>query len=199
MLGNADEAWRLGLAASQRLDEYGAGRYDPALAELAMYLGQHDRSVAQLRMMWDDLERLEMPPAAFGWVASLLGHSLCLAGQHDEAKGFAEIGREHAPDDVLAQALWRLTLALVHSHRHEHDLAEKLAREGIAVFEPTDLLNWQGIARWDFGEALVAAGRKKDAVAAYEDAIRCFERKGTVAMVRQVRPRLEALRAAAQT
>ena len=65
-----------------------------------------------------------------------------------------------------------------------------MAREAVALSERTDSLNFQGAALWDLAEVLAAAGRTHEAAEALER----YERKKNLAMVAQVRPKLEALR-----
>ena len=93
--------------------------------------------------------------------------------------------------------LWRQVQALVHAHRGEHAQAEPLAREAVAISEPTDALNFQGDALCDLAEVLAAAGRVEEAGVALAQALERYERKKNLAMVAQVQPRLEALRAGA--
>ena len=196
MLGD-EEALRLGFEANERLIEYGAGSHGPALAELATYLGQYDRAVFHLRRVVEQIEKEALPPAVLASWAPLLGHALCRVGRLDEAEQYGLIGHDHRPaEDTLAQAIYRQVLALVHSHRGEHAEAEALAREAVTVIEGSDLLNYHALAYWDLGEVLAAAGRVEAAAESYEEAIERFERKGTVAMVAQVRPRLAELQPA---
>ncbi len=81
------------------------------------------------------------------------------------------------------------------AHRGEHGEAEPLAREAVAIVERTDALNQQGDALCDLAEVLAAAGRTDEAADALEQALERYERKKNLAMVAQVRPKLEALRA----
>jgi tetratricopeptide (TPR) repeat protein len=85
--------------------------------------------------------------------------------------------------------------ALVHAHRGEHAAAEALAREAVAIIERTDGLNYQGDALCDLAEVLAAAGRTDEAAAALEQALERYGRKKNLAMVAQVTPKLEKLRA----
>ena len=85
--------------------------------------------------------------------------------------------------------------ALVHTRRGEHAEAEQLAREAVAFTERTDALNWQGNALCDLAEVLHAAGGTKETAAALDQALERYERKKNLAMVAQVRPRLDKLRA----
>jgi len=91
-----------------------------------------------------------------------------------------------------------LTLqARIHAHRGEHVAAEDMARAGVARGEQTDMLTWQGDAWCDLAEVLHAAGKTRDAIDALEQALDRYSRKKNLAMVAQVEPRLEALRAEA--
>ena len=69
-----------------------------------------------------------------------------------------------------------------------------MAREAVALSERTDSLNFQGAALWDLAEVLAAAGRTHEAAEALKQALERYERKKNLAMVAQVRPKLEALR-----
>jgi hypothetical protein len=55
----------------------------------------------------------------------------------------------------------------------------------------------QGDALRDLAEVLAAAGRTDEAPAALEQSLERYERKKNLAMVAQVRPRLDDLRVAA--
>ena len=124
------------------------------------------------------------------------GRLLCALGRYEEAKPLAKLGQELGEEqDVVTQMLWRQVQALVHAHRGEHAEADRLAREAVAIGETTDALNWQGDALCDLAEVLAAAGRTDEAADALEQALERYERKKNLAMVAQVRPKLEALRA----
>jgi hypothetical protein len=82
--------------------------------------------------------------------------------------------------------LWRSARAKIRAHRGEHDEAEALAREAVAVVERTDLLNTHGDTLADLGEVLALAGRSA-AAAVYDEAAGIFERKGNLASLDRVR------------
>jgi len=124
-----------------------------------------------------------------------LARSLSALGSHDEAEPLAQLGRRLCDEhDVATQGLWRQVAALVHASRGEHVIAERLAREATAIIENTDALNLQGDALCDLAEVLAAAGRTGEAADALDQALERYERKKNLAMVAQVRPRLEELR-----
>jgi tetratricopeptide (TPR) repeat protein len=140
------------------------------------------------------LERMDSR-AHHSTYAPLLGRSLCALDHYDEAEPLAQLGRELGGEqDFATQALWRQVQARVHAHRGEHAEAERLAREAVAIVERTDATNRKGDSLCDLAEVLAAASRTNDAAAALEQGLEHYENKKNVAMVAQVRPRLDALR-----
>jgi tetratricopeptide (TPR) repeat protein len=126
----------------------------------------------------------------------MLGRVLCLIGEYDEAARWARVSQEVGTQkDVLTQMSWRQAEALVRAHRGEHAEGERLAREAVALGESTDFLTFQGDTLCDLATVLAAAGRAGEAAEAYEQALDRYGRKKNVAMVAQVQPRLDALRA----
>ena len=118
-----------------------------------------------------------------------------MLGHHEEAERLAQLGRDLGNDqDFATQALWRQVQARVDSSRAEHAKADRLAREAVAIADRTDALNWQAEALCDFAEVLHAAGRTDEAAEALEQALERYERKKNLAMVAQVKPKLEELR-----
>jgi len=81
----------------------------------------------------------------------------------------------------------------VHAHRGEWAEAERLAREAVAKAHETDSPRYQANAYCDLAEVLEAAGRRDEALAAWQEALDRYERKGIVPLVRRVRERLAAL------
>jgi tetratricopeptide (TPR) repeat protein len=123
---------------------------------------------------------------------------LCALRRYDEAEPLAELGRELGSEqDFATQMLWRQVRALVHAHRGEHAEAEALARDAVGIAERTDGLNHQGDAFCHLAEVLESAGRTDEAAETLEQALERYERKKNLAMIAQVRPRLDALRAVA--
>jgi tetratricopeptide (TPR) repeat protein len=92
----------------------------------------------------------------------------------------------------MTQAMWRQAQALVLSARGDHASAEKLAREAVTISEQTDNLEGQADAHYDLAEVLEAAGRREDAITAWQDSLDRYERKGIIPLARRVRERLAA-------
>jgi tetratricopeptide (TPR) repeat protein len=131
---------------------------------------------------------------------ALRGRSLWRIDRSAEAEALARMSRELGDEqDAVTQALWRQVQALVCADRAEYPEAERLARDAVAITERMDALNFQGDALCDLAEVLAAAGRTDEAAVALEQALDRYERKKNLAMVAQVRPRLEELRERTQS
>jgi tetratricopeptide (TPR) repeat protein len=126
----------------------------------------------------------------------MLARACCLAGRVDEAESWAKRANElGASDDALTQMLWSQAKANVLARRGRIDAAETLALEAVAIADRTDMIDCQGDAYCDLAEVLKLAGRTDEAAAVLELALERYERKENLAMVAQVRSRLEELRA----
>jgi tetratricopeptide (TPR) repeat protein len=198
MLGRFDEAGAVARDASQRLLELtgGADGGEYTLADIAALAGDHETAARHLRGFCDFLTE-HGQRGLLSTFAPMLGRALCILGRYDEAAPQAQLGRELGEEhDVATQALWRQVQALVESHAGRHEQAEKLAREAVELVDRTDALNFAGAALSDLAEVLLVGRRAGAAAAALEQALERYERKKNLAMVAQVRPRLEELRAA---
>jgi class 3 adenylate cyclase/tetratricopeptide (TPR) repeat protein len=195
MLGRFDEARSIMSDVRTKAAERGGGIH------LASALGQDSI----------DLELLAGDPAAaaeFGrqamrlydeigergfasTAAGRLAQALYELDRLDEADGWAGRAAElGASDDALTQMLWRQVKAKVLARGGNHGDAERLAREAVALGEQTDLLNYVADAYADLGEVLSLACGAEEAVAALEQALARYERKGNVIMAERTRARL---------
>jgi tetratricopeptide (TPR) repeat protein len=196
MLGRFDEARKIVGEQTDRLRELRGTGHDAWAAWIARLEGDEERAAAHFRTFCDALEE-QGQTAALASFAPDLGRSLCALGRHEEAERLAQFGRQIGNEqDVLTQALWRQTQALVLSSRGDHAEAERLAREALAILEPTDTLMPQGEAFEDLAEVLHEAGRADEAAAALEQAVDRYERKRSLVMADRVRSRLLELRTA---
>jgi tetratricopeptide (TPR) repeat protein len=197
MLGRFEEAWRIGLEAANRWRELTDDPWaEGALGAIATLADDHEAAARYSRTQCDVLE--ERGQRAFlSTFAPRLGRSLCALRRYDEAEPLAQLGRELGDEqDAVTQMLWRQVQAVVLAHRGDYRPAETLAREAVAITEQTDSLNSQGDALCDLAEVLAAPGRTGEAATALKQALERYERKKNLAMVAQVRPKLEAIRAA---
>ncbi len=138
-------------------------------------------------------ERSFLPGAAAG-----LAQAFFRLDQFDEADGWAQRAAElGSTDDAWKEMLWRGVKAKVLARRGDHAEAETLARRAVAIGETTELLDAQGDAHADLAEVLSFGRRVPEAVAALEDAIARYVRKGNVASTLRARARLAELQAVA--
>ena len=83
-----------------------------------------------------------------------------------------------ASDDIVTQVIWRGVKAKILAGEGRCDQAQALAREAVALIEPTDLLSFHGDATLDLAEVLRACGRADDAERALRAGLSLYERKG---------------------
>ena len=83
-----------------------------------------------------------------------------------------------APEDVATQAMWRGVRARLLAGEGEHARAEALAREAVALIDPTDLLNDRADVLLDLAAVLQRGGRAEEAGRIRERALALYEAKG---------------------
>ncbi len=130
----------------------------------------------------------------FSSVTGLLARALCAQGRYDEAQRLTHESEEAArPNDIHSHILWRTTRAQVLAHQGELESAEALALEAVGFAAESDFLDSHADALMVLAELRVQAGRKKDAIAHAEDAIRLYEQKGNLLSAERARSRLRAI------
>ena len=195
MTDRIEEARALAIASEEHARELGDEAYAHAcldIAEIENVAGDHEAAVERL-VIWGDWCAAQDLVAGAASYAALLGYELCLAGRYDEAEGSIARARELDDDAWLAQATWRQAAALVSAHRGDHVAAERLAREALRHVQRTDSLRFRGDAYCDLAEVLEAAGRREEAIAAWNEALDLYERKGVKPLVRRTSERLASL------
>jgi class 3 adenylate cyclase/tetratricopeptide (TPR) repeat protein len=127
-------------------------------------------------------------------MTALLAQALCALGRWDEAESFVDRSREMgSPDDFATQAEWRMALARIRSAQGRLDEALALADEAGGIVAPTDYLSMQAEAHEIRGDVLAALDRTDEARAELEQAVRDFERKGSVPAAARIRSRIAEL------
>jgi DNA-binding SARP family transcriptional activator len=156
--------------------------------------GDPARAEAELRTSYDALKRVG-ETTHFSSIAHALAGAVYLQGRYEEARELADECRSAAgPNDIHSQIMWRSVRAKVAAREQDFALADRLAREAIAIAEGSDFLLAHADARADLSEIHHLAGRPGDAVRALEDAIQLYVAKGNVAAADLCRDRLSALR-----
>lgn len=136
MLDRIDEAWAVALPAYEHAREIGWLVGSPFVSEIAAIAGDDATAAAYLREFCDTSEAAGNS-AVLSTYAPLLGRTLCALGRYEEAEPLAAKGRALGePEDVLTQAVWRQTEALLQAHRGDDADAERLAREAGAHRTP---------------------------------------------------------------
>jgi class 3 adenylate cyclase/tetratricopeptide (TPR) repeat protein len=184
------EARELAEAAEVRARELGSGVADPEIGDLESLSGDHDAAAARFGL-WREAQAKEGALGGEKTYSGMEGRELCLAGRHDEAE-------RHAAWDIDPDATpwqWQIA-ALVSSQRGDHDAAQRSAQAAVEFFDTTQSPKFQADAYCDLAEVLETAGRRDEAIAAWNEALERYGRKGVIPLVRRVRERLAALQPA---
>ncbi len=83
-----------------------------------------------------------------------------------------------APGEMESEVRWRIALSLALTGRDGDATAETLAREAVALSEPTDMLELRADAEEALGLALERSGRRGPADEAYARALSLYRAKG---------------------
>ena len=198
MEGNFDEARRLArqdrailadlglkVAAAMAAEEYG-------LVEILA--GDAGAAEQELRSGYGALDELG-ETSILANIVAMLAQVLYSQNRDDEALRFSEISEQvTARDDLVPQVQWRAARAKLFARAGDMEAAERLAREAVALAEETpDFLLLRADALRDLGEVLAATGDRAAAVAATEQALELYERKGCVVSTAATRKRLTEL------
>jgi class 3 adenylate cyclase/tetratricopeptide (TPR) repeat protein len=153
---------------------------------------------AAVRELGPSCERLEAS-GDFGHFASsaaCLGDALLLLQRVEEAAPLiARASQWTLDDDVDAQVGWRRVRARILARAGEQSDAERLAREAVALCEPTDIVYLRGEALRDLAEVLELGGNVDESTAALEQALALYEDKGNVVMAGRMKERIAELTA----
>ncbi|UGS37043.1 BTAD domain-containing putative transcriptional regulator [Capillimicrobium parvum] len=119
--------------------------------------------------------------ALLSTTAAFLGQAVLAQGRDDEAGELAVLAAElTADDDLITHVVWRGVRARSLAARGDAGEAVDLAREAVALAEPSDFLSHRGDAHLDLGIVLGAAGRREESARACESARALYEAKGNV-------------------
>ncbi len=120
-----------------------------------------------------------------GWLSTVAGHAaeaLLRLGRDEDAWSMTERAEAAgAPDDVITQLLIRQVRAKILARRGTLEEAERLARDAVALSEPTDSLEVKANALCDLATVLGVAGKRDEALGALARAEVFFAKKGHTA------------------
>jgi tetratricopeptide (TPR) repeat protein len=123
--------------------------------------------------------------------AAELGRVLCEQGSYDEADRFAASGEQlSGPGDAFNSSLIAGIRARVLASRGDFAAASDAAQEAVARAAAGDCVELKADAYRALAEVRQASGRKEDAEAALQDALRLYEEKGNLIAAERVRKAL---------
>jgi class 3 adenylate cyclase/tetratricopeptide (TPR) repeat protein len=112
-------------------------------------------------------------------VAGILAEAVYAQGRYDEVESYLRMCEETAgSEDAYSQSLLRSVRGKLLARQGEATAAERLARQAVAVVEPTDFLFMRCFALLSLGETLQLVGRPQEARAVLRQAIDLCDRKG---------------------
>jgi len=195
MLGDFDEARTVLAGVVERLAELGSntGHLTQFSLTVETLAGDHVAAEREARRGYELLEQ-SGNIGARSTTACLLARSLSSLGRTDEAGAMLAVAEElSASDDIINMILIPQIRAKLLAGRGDHDAAELLARQAVAIAEQTDWLNTHGDALIDLAEVYTLAGQPKLAAEAAERALSLYERKGNLVSAEHARTALSKL------
>ena len=122
----------------------------------------------------------------------MLARTLHARGHAEEADGLVrEVEATASEHDLWSQTLYRLTRARLLVDAGALDEAERVARDALAIVEPTDLLDLRGDVLLELATVLRSGGRADEARDCIQTGITLYEAKGNVVAVERARAQLE--------
>jgi len=186
-------------ASSRALFEELGWKFEAAMVSLDsgptnLRAGDAIAAEVELRADFDRLEKMG-ERNYISTIAGYLAEALYRQDRLDEAEYFATYCADVASnDDVMSQAQWRSVKAKLLARRGAVTDAEALARQAAGLLEPTDFLDFRASVLLDLAEVLSISGRPGEAIAATEEGLGLFERKGNKVAAASARASLEYLR-----
>jgi tetratricopeptide (TPR) repeat protein len=189
MRGNFELGREMCLRARARFEELGLRLEAAAMALESSHVEELAGDVVaaeqELRRGFDVLGELDETFVRSS-IAGLLARSLVEQSRVDEAEEMSAVAEELSDaDDIDAQVIWRCARAKVLAARGRLDEAQALAREALALIEPTDFVIIQIPAYCDVAAILRLRGLP-EADALLERARRLAEEKGSTAHLAHV-------------
>jgi tetratricopeptide (TPR) repeat protein len=197
MRGEFGEARDLMRRGREPLAEAGASVTYWATAQgLAFIEEACDDLEAEERVLRDGIAHLEELGEHGFLSTNMMALAACLErqGRDDEAlESVAAARDESPPGDLVNFICTDATEAVILARRGDHEAALALARSSVAGAEQTDFWRVRTMALEALGAALAASGDRDGARAAYDRALRAYERKGAAPYAERTRALLAQL------
>ena len=147
----------------------------------------------ELRRGYEELEAMG-EKAVLSTISALLAEAIYAQGRYEEAEPFTYISEAAAAtDDLESQVRWRAVRAKLLARRGDIERGERLAREAVALAEPTESPNLKGDALVDLAEVLCSSGHTAEARPNLSRALALYQAKGNVVSARRTQAALAGL------
>jgi len=167
--------------------------------EVGLLAGDADFAERELRSAYEALEAR----GEHGWrstVAAMLAEALLTLGRPAEAEKYADAALSlTSADDITSQARGRIAKAKVLAVRGNHEAAERLGREAVALGARSDDLFMQSRLLLGLAEVLRRSGRDEAAIPVLREALEVSERKQSLVTAASARAELEEVLSATTT
>ena len=193
MLGDFDAARELIERVRTMTEDLGLARGLPFILRaehgwiVETLAGDPKAAEREIRVAYEALEQMG-EKGLLSTQAARLGQSLYAQQRYVEAENYAKISEQAgASDDIVTQMLWRQVRAKTLARRGHVEDAEDLARDAVALAEPTDALDMRADGLVDLAEVLRLIGRTDETTGVLEGAVRLYEQKGDVVSAARAR------------
>ena len=194
MQGRFDAARELFADSNALAEERGVGALSGAAGEIELLAGDAPAAGRIFRTACEAFER-RGDLGHFASLVPLLTRALEAQGRVSEAAPLIErAARWTLADDIDAQMGLLGARASLLADQGDLDAAQRLAQEAVELAAQTDYLNTHAAALTNLAGVLELGGRREEAVAAIEQALALYERKGNLVMAERTRERLVSLR-----
>jgi ATP/maltotriose-dependent transcriptional regulator MalT len=180
MRGQFELAERLLQQANETIHQLGSLHSSVSHIEALVRLLAGEPALAE-RLLRAGIETLESMNAGdlLATTAAMLAQAVHAQGRVREADELCRVAADAAAsDDIVTQAIWRGVKARILAGEGHFDPAETLAREAVALIEPTDLLSHHGDAMLDLAEVLQVCERSDESRRAVRAGLSLYEKKG---------------------
>ena len=193
MLGHFDAARELVARVRTMTEDLGLVRGLPFILRaehgwiVETLAGNPGAAEREIRVAYEALEQMG-EKGLLSTQAARLAQSLYALQRYVEAEGYTKISEQAgASDDIVTQVLWRQVRAKALARRGQVETAEELARDAVALAEPTDALDMRADGLVDLAEVLRLIGRTDETTGVLEGAVRLYEQKGDVVSAARAR------------
>jgi tetratricopeptide (TPR) repeat protein len=179
MAGDFALAEQLLREADETMRELGDPDYSVShmAADVRMLAGRPDLAAIPLRRGIEKLATMG-DGRLLATTTAMLARAVYAEGDVSQARDLCrQTAAGAAVDDIVTQVIWRGVEARILARDGRHDEALQLAREAVALIEPTDLLSHHGDAMLALAEVLGISGREQEAQQHARRGLALFEAK----------------------